>query len=238
MDEEWKDGVRENITQWRAMKFPESDLDGSMKPYSYASLLDDRSIRLIEMDPPRPEALRATIQCSMHTVTLEDAPKFMALSYTWAPRILEGDVQCDCCSLSVMQNLYAALLQLREPLHPRKLQEPLHPRKLQEPLPRLYWIDAICINQEDLDERNQQVRIKRSISEKANRVWVWLGKEDEDTCPAFLLASKIASNSHLNPPMNPAEGKDIYDEGSMKEMGLPAPTSSAWVSLIRLFARP
>ncbi|CAN9417170.1 unnamed protein product, partial [Alternaria alternata] len=40
---------------------------------------------------------------------------------------------------------------------------------------RYIWIDFVCINQDDLDERNQQVKLMRAIYATADRVIVWLG---------------------------------------------------------------
>jgi hypothetical protein len=45
--------------------------------------------------------------------------------------------------------------------------------------PRLLWINAICINQEDNAKRNSQVRIKREIHVKAFLKVIWLGLEQE-----------------------------------------------------------
>ncbi|KAK8087691.1 hypothetical protein PG997_002652 [Apiospora hydei] len=39
------------------------------------------------------------------------------------------------------------------------------------------WIDAVCINQDDLDERNQQVAMMSSIYKKSAMTLVWLGKD-------------------------------------------------------------
>ena len=57
--------------------------------------------------------------------------------------------------------------------------------------PRTLWIDAICINQDDLDERAQQVMLMRKIYSKADRVLVWLGPEMEGVEHAFRLASSL-----------------------------------------------
>ncbi|KAL4893446.1 heterokaryon incompatibility protein-domain-containing protein [Aspergillus ambiguus] len=46
---------------------------------------------------------------------------------------------------------------------------------------RRMWIDAICINQDDIPERNSQVAIMSQIYSKADSVVVWLGVEDEYT---------------------------------------------------------
>lgn len=42
------------------------------------------------------------------------------------------------------------------------------------------WVDAICINQEDLWERSSQVRLMRLIYEGARNVLIWLGWPDDD----------------------------------------------------------
>ncbi|GAB1196594.1 hypothetical protein APSETT444_005866 [Aspergillus pseudonomiae] len=48
-----------------------------------------------------------------------------------------------------------------------------------------FWIDAICINQDDIAERNAQVAIMSMIYTKASGVFVWLGVDDESTMRAF-----------------------------------------------------
>jgi hypothetical protein len=54
------------------------------------------------------------------------------------------------------------------------------------------WIDALCINQEDKQERQDQVGLMSRIYKGAQRVIVWLGKDDEYTAPAieYLKRSK------------------------------------------------
>ena len=42
----------------------------------------------------------------------------------------------------------------------------------------MLWIDALCINQSDLQERSQQVRFMKLIYEKAKTVYTWLGGQD------------------------------------------------------------
>ena len=52
---------------------------------------------------------------------------------------------------------------------------------------RTLWIDAICINQCDLQERSQQVGIMRQIYKRSKKTLVWLGPETGDTAKAFEL---------------------------------------------------
>jgi hypothetical protein len=54
-------------------------------------------------------------------------------------------------------------------------------------LPTLLWVDAICINQTDIPERNSQVLIMRDIYRGASETLVWLGEADLDHGAAFNL---------------------------------------------------
>ncbi|KAL8903800.1 MAG: hypothetical protein Q9207_003692 [Kuettlingeria erythrocarpa] len=56
-----------------------------------------------------------------------------------------------------------------------------------------WWIDAICINQEDVLERSGQVRKLGDIYAAAIKVIIWLGDEDEYTAPALQLLNILAS---------------------------------------------
>lgn len=42
---------------------------------------------------------------------------------------------------------------------------------------RLVWVDAICINQDDIQERDSQVSIMGQIYKGCSRVFVWLGQD-------------------------------------------------------------
>jgi hypothetical protein len=89
--------------------------------------------------------------------------RFEALSYTWGSIDNPKKLQVACegarlLELEVTQNLDDALRHLRNDNGVRVL-----------------WIDAISINQNDLLERNQQVKRMRDIYTHAQRVVVWLG---------------------------------------------------------------
>lgn len=65
-------------------------------------------------------------------------------------------------------NLHAALLRLRDRF-----------------LERIIWVDAICINQLDLNERSSQVQRMAMIYALANRVIVWLGEAEDNSDQAL-----------------------------------------------------
>jgi hypothetical protein len=52
--------------------------------------------------------------------------------------------------------------------------------------PTLVWADALCINQQDITERNQQVNMMSTIYRKATNVAVWLGPDEHNDAPAMF----------------------------------------------------
>ncbi|GAB1212282.1 hypothetical protein ATERTT37_001416 [Aspergillus terreus] len=95
---------------------------------------------------------------------------YEALSYTWGEdhgsetAYLVSSSSPDDTQLRIGANLALALRHLRF-----------------EDRPRVLWVDAICINQEDLSEREQQVQRMSTIFRQADRVVVWLGPESTDS---------------------------------------------------------
>lgn len=69
----------------------------------------------------------------------------------------ERTIVCDGRSMGVQENLFDALLVLRSNM------------------PGDYWIDALCINQSDDEERTVQVQMMDEIYRGATQVIVWLG---------------------------------------------------------------
>jgi hypothetical protein len=56
------------------------------------------------------------------------------------------------------------------------------------------WSDALCINQSDIEERDQRVSIMGHIHSRMSRVVVWLGsEEEEDVC---TLSNALAESEH------------------------------------------
>jgi hypothetical protein len=126
----------------------------------YNTLQRANDIRLLHLLPGDGDL----IFVEMIEVSLDNALDYEALSYTWD---LDNETQDDVPQeiilnnqrFSIGANLYAALRQIR------------HADKL-----RIFWIDAICINQSDVDERSAQVLIMSKIYSKAQLVVVWLGE--------------------------------------------------------------
>lgn len=84
---------------------------------------------------------------------------YEALSYCWGEPVYDHHVTMNGTKHPVTQNLYSALQRVQRSGQARCL-----------------WIDALCVNQQDNDERSAQVRGMLEIFKKAERVLVWLGE--------------------------------------------------------------
>ncbi|KAH7633557.1 heterokaryon incompatibility protein-domain-containing protein [Sordaria sp. MPI-SDFR-AT-0083] len=127
----------------------------------YSKLPESPShIRLLQLLPSKNED--AAIHCRLFCTALDSkgTRPYEALSYVWGSEAKPCSISINGCDLPIRENLHAALLHLRD-----------------HSIERIIWIDAICINQDDLKERGHQVQSMAKIYAKASRVIVWLGKE-------------------------------------------------------------
>jgi hypothetical protein len=105
-----------------------------------------------------PAPFKADIECYLTHSNFTKITAYEALSYEWGPRKSGKLILIGGEKKEVTMNLWAALRQLRHP-----------DRK------RVLWIDALCINQEDIQERNHQVSQMGRIYKSADCVITWLG---------------------------------------------------------------
>lgn len=106
---------------------------------------------------------------------IEAAPRYEALSYTWGTDPPSNYIWVNGKPIGIRPNLEAALLSLRLPN-----------------LKRLLWIDALCIDQSNIDERSRQVQYMRLVYKHAARVIVWVGTKSPGIETAFELARRLA----------------------------------------------
>jgi hypothetical protein len=119
-------------------------------------------LRLVEIQPAARES--DPVVCTLTEVTFGSRPKFEALSYMWGTEKANDAITLNGLPFEVGRNLLDALLFLRS-------------RVVSEKSCQLFWIDAICINQSDVEERNRQLRIMDHIYLRAGTVVVWLGSK-------------------------------------------------------------
>jgi hypothetical protein len=119
------------------------------------------------------------------TFNLEDAPKYEALSYVWGDGKEFKDITVDGQLLRILRNLFDALQAVRY-----------------ADSERLIWIDAICMNQRDNNEKSSQVKIMADIYGGADNVAIYLGQSTNQTEEGMqnLQALMDVQKSKEDPP--------------------------------------
>jgi hypothetical protein len=108
------------------------------------------------------------ISVSLETWNIEDAPPYNAISYVWGSPSERQIITVDGVCVPVRKNCFRALQQARRHY------------------PESYvWIDAICINQLDLEEKSTQVAMMGRIYKNASLVLACIGRAD-----AFIQSSQ------------------------------------------------
>ena len=116
-------------------------------PYQYQKLTEPDALRLVLLQPSHD--LQSPLECELITTTLSNCENdlldsYTALSYVWGDPERKVSIKVERHALSITASLDTALRHLRDPSRERRI-----------------WADAICINQNDFEERNQQVRQSR-----------------------------------------------------------------------------
>jgi len=136
----------------------------SRTPEFNYSPLPENHIRVLQLLPNADG--NAPIECALIHYPLLDPRKgthlYEAVSYVWGPPPNTHHLLVDGVCLSIRQNCHAVLARLRDPA-----------------ISRFLWIDAVCINQEDKDEKTDQVQLMTWIYASARGVLVWLDEPAE-----------------------------------------------------------
>ncbi|KAM0431860.1 hypothetical protein ACHAPT_005112 [Fusarium lateritium] len=127
---------------------------------------------------------RWAVRCTIETVSLDDCPEYIALSYTWGDPTGKIPILLNGARFMVTKNLNQAF---RHAV-PRQKTESGHLRSCK------LWVDAICINQEDNHEKAWQVQMMYLIYQKASLTSVWLGPAADDS---DLLMEQIQKLSRI-----------------------------------------
>jgi hypothetical protein len=113
------------------------------------------------------------IHCKLRHTT--DFSKHTALSYMWGPDTPTKEIYINGQPFAVRMNLYQFLHRMRDRNEDR-----------------IFWVDAICLDQDNTHEKNHQVRHMGEIYQKAKNVFVWLGDGGEQQYALERLARGTA----------------------------------------------
>ncbi|KAI1378382.1 heterokaryon incompatibility protein-domain-containing protein [Hypoxylon crocopeplum] len=136
-------------------------------PYTYKSLSPrGAKTRILELYPARDS--NEPLRCRLRETDIHVDPYYEALSYTWGVPQFTEDLLIEeggkWALMRITSNLRDALFRFRLPLDVRKL-----------------WVDALCINQQDDEEKALQIPLMSQIYRRASAVLVWLGQDDKGT---------------------------------------------------------
>ena len=116
-------------------------------------------------------------------VQMEAPPPYHALSYTWGDASSRDTILIDGVLVWITKNL-------SDFLH-------AHRSALRDNIDTI-WIDALCINQSDDDEKTVQLPLMREIYEKAQSTIVWLGEDGEEYTKGFELINALPRPTHFD----------------------------------------
>ncbi|KAK2814133.1 hypothetical protein FQN50_000537 [Emmonsiellopsis sp. PD_5] len=189
--------------------------------FKHTPLEQSSSIRLAEILPGKNGD---PLRLELHHTTLNTAPPYEALSYEWARNTGLKAVTCGSQEFHLSSNLRAALGRLRDASQTR-----------------LVWVDAICIDQHNPQERSQQVSLMREIYRNARKALIWIGEEKQHTGAAFQIIPKLAENwvaqgsQDDKPPIIQPQHRSAKTSANQ----LLDPTDTIlWNSIMDVFTRP
>lgn len=155
-----------------------------------------RTIRLLRVHPDND--LNKAVSCDLSVIDLDaDHAPFATLSYVWN---INGEetrdtILCGGQALSLTRNGHDALKHLRKRLGSFTI-----------------WIDAICIDQTNHEEKSNQVLLMGSIYSKASIVYVWMGIGKSDSNRALNFIEHAGFQHYFRQDLESASIKDRHLE--------------------------
>jgi hypothetical protein len=189
--------------------------------YRYKPLnLDQRGIRLLQITNYLPDT--RSFMGKLVVVSIDRSPPYEALSHVWDTRV-KAIAVIDGCNLQVQSRILQALWAFRS-----------------RSRNSLFWIDSVCINQEDLEEKSYQICLMRDIYTRATQTNIWLGRPEAfpPSCTAgfqlFFMLSRFRAKVFNNETI-PQTSQTLDIRALEKYRGLlPHPTDSCWKGVCEL----
>lgn len=190
--------------------------------YQYSQLEGPSSVRLLRLQPGDSDQ---PIRCEIYPVSLDDNPSYTAVSYCWGSSEKPREILYSQYSLPITQSLHRMLWRLR----------------LDETKPRLLWADAVCINQQDNDEKALQVPLMSRIYRQAQQVIVWLGDDETDSegSKAISLLNQLV-DAYQTQWCKEHDTRPYYhlaSSGGLSRYNIPSPHDKRWVALGNILQR-
>nr|RBQ85853.1 hypothetical protein FVER53263_09637 [Fusarium verticillioides] len=137
--------------------------------YVYTPFTDNFTIRILTLEPGTGND---PLVGHLGFENLDLSPQYEAISYCWGTGGRSSEIICDGKPLPLTESIEGALRRMRHATTQRRL-----------------WADQVCINQEDIAERSQQVSLMNAIYKGAKHVLfnrIWIVQEIGTAAPATL----------------------------------------------------
>ncbi|QRC99090.1 hypothetical protein JI435_064340, partial [Parastagonospora nodorum SN15] len=155
--------------------------DYGMVGFRYDRLPSAKSLRILSLWPAQSgEPVQVSLETVPEAYVTNSLSGCQALSYVWGNTDRTTIITCNGKTLGITKNLYIALQAIRQPDRETTL-----------------WADAICIDQDNVEERNEQIKLMATIYSSAKRVLVWLG-HSQDAEAAFSIANRMVEDFRLS----------------------------------------
>jgi hypothetical protein len=192
-------------------------VDGAMK---YDRLLP-RQIRLLSVASSATET--STIRCEVLVCDIDSISGcYMAISYTWGDSTPTHQLLIENATIAITKNVHDIIshLQSNKP-------------------GTLFWIDALCINQQDLAEKSHQVPLMGEIYSHAASVTVWLGEASEDSSLAFDFLEILEPVLRTFKKRDKSERSGVFNaHDELDRLTSSRQGSPQWIALQHLLQRP
>lgn len=153
-------------------------------PSIYSKLCTSRrEIRLLTLYPS--QTSQTPIRASLSVVSLSHDPYYETLSYVWGDSDDQRSISLSGQKIDIGKNLWQALRALRPSTRPKIL-----------------WVDALCINQTDVEERSSQVLLMEAIYRGCTLCCIWLGASNSNIDGAMKVLGDWARGNHLDSGSN------------------------------------
>lgn len=185
----------------------------------FSEPLAKREIRILTMFPG---SWDAAIRCQLQKRSLdEEVLSYEALSYCWGDKNDKASILVDDISFHVRRNLRTALQHIREHNNPNSV---------------ALWIDSICIDQQNKQEKASQIPLMAEIYHRATRTISWLGEADNTSDHAMAAIREFGNwlETHEAAVFD-GEHEDTPEDGSVETfadfiewLGYPIRTINWW----------
>ncbi len=200
---------------------PDEDIE-QHESYHYCALHTGEDgcpqIRLLELKPGYRDD---KIRCGLLPVPLGNSLQYETISYCWGDSTVRVPIECEGKRLDITRSLHSALLRFRDP-----------------DTPRILWADAICVNQNDTDERGSQVQIMRNIYKNCQRVLIWLGEEEASDSRWFSFIPQMLAVEQRVAEAAPFRSGFELTSADILRFGIPNEDHPAFASLQNVIQKP